>query len=109
MSGGPDHFDKLVDDAVQRNKAKRGAHARALWRNAETPELRAHLRLVYPDLFKDAPSFDGLRTPRREQPARTNIRYPEGFHSWPLEQRSLWWAEATRLYTHLRKSAAHER
>jgi hypothetical protein len=31
------------------------AQARALWYNAKTPELRAHLRKIYPDLLEHAP------------------------------------------------------
>jgi hypothetical protein len=34
-------------------RAARDARARALWRDARTPELRAHLRLIYP-LWREA-------------------------------------------------------
>lgn len=53
-SSDPGNFDRLVEEAVRRNKAKREADARALWREARTPELRAHLRLLHPDLFEGA-------------------------------------------------------
>jgi hypothetical protein len=84
-----DSFDRLVEEAVKRNAAKREAIARALWRNAETRELRAHLRLIYPDLFKDIRD----PPPRRWPIVPPGPDYPPGFHDWPLEQRKGWYAE----------------
>lgn len=87
-SPGPDYFDRLVEQAVQKNAAKREAHARALWRDAKTPELRAHLRLIYPDLFEDTPAPPlGRRSLVPPGPD-----YPDGFHDWPLEKRNGWYA-----------------
>ena len=43
------------EQAQPDDAAKREANARALWRDARTPELRAHLRRLYPDLFAHAP------------------------------------------------------
>ena len=84
----PDHFDRLVENVVKRNTAKREAHARAMWRDAKTPELRAHLRLIYPDLFEHAPS----PPPRRPRSVPPGPAYPDGFHAWPLEKRNGWHA-----------------
>ena len=72
-------------ESEAQQQADREAHARALWRDARTPELRAHLRLIYPHLSE------------RERPARANIPYPDGFHSWPLDKRTAWRAEANKL------------
>lgn len=84
----PDHFERLVEQAVQKNAARREAHARALWRDAKTPELRAHLRLIYPNLFEDA----SAPPPRRPRPVPPGPDYPDGFHDWPLEKRNGWYA-----------------
>ncbi len=78
----------------------REAHARALWQNAQTPELRAHLRKIYPDLFAHTPDPKPRPAPA---PAPVNIPYPEGFHRWPLEQRNEWWVHAYRLYAEAQK------
>ena len=72
--------------------SKRVAHARALWRDAKTPELPAHLRLIYPGLFANAPE----PPPRRERAIPHGPDYPEGFHNWPLGKRNGWYAEFTR-------------
>ena len=86
MSFDPDHFDRLVEEAVQRNQAKREAHARALWRDARTPELRAHLRQLYGDLFRD------ISDPPPPRPVPPGPDYPPGLHDWPLEKRNGWYA-----------------
>jgi hypothetical protein len=67
--------------------AEREARARALWRDAKTPELRAHLRLIYPHLIEDAPD-----PPARTRAVPPGPDYPAGFHDWPLEKRNGWWA-----------------
>jgi len=60
MSFDPDHFDWLVEQSRRENAAKRASHAQALWRNAQTSELRAHLRQLYgADLFRDLPRGRG--------------------------------------------------
>jgi hypothetical protein len=87
-SFNPDHFDRLVEEIVQRNAVKCETHARALWRDAWTPELRAHLRLIYPALFKDAPA----PSPRRSCTVARGPDYPNGFHDWSLEKRNGWYA-----------------
>jgi hypothetical protein len=46
-------------------KPDREAYARALWRDAQTADLRAHLRKLYPRLFAHEPD-----PPRGERPAR---------------------------------------
>ncbi len=84
---------------TEQDKAKREARARALWRDAQTPELRAHLRKLLPDLFAQTPD-PPLRLKRA---ARTNLAYPPGFHNWPLDKRNEWWAEANRLCTAAQK------
>jgi hypothetical protein len=88
------------DEAERRGKAKRDAYASALWRDAQTPELRALLRKQYPHLFAEAPDPKS----RCEWPARTNLTYPRGFHSWPLDKRNEWWAAANRLHTEAQKA-----
>ena len=67
----------------------RDDHARALWRDARTPELRAHLRKIYPHLFGDQP--------RRQESACVDIRRPDRFDSWPSAKQNAWWDEAIRL------------
>jgi hypothetical protein len=47
-------------------RAARHARARALWRDARTPELRAHLRLIYPFL-KNEPNPPPRREDRRTE------------------------------------------
>jgi hypothetical protein len=50
--------DMYVDRAESKGNASEtpnDAHARALWRDARTPELRAHLTKLYPHLFAGVP------------------------------------------------------
>ena len=107
MSWGPDddaRFDRLVEEAVQRNQAKRETHAQAMWRDARTPELRAHLRLIYPHLFEHAP-VPPSRRPREVAPGPD---YPPGFHSWPLEKRNGWYAAFNRDRLKREREAAND-
>lgn len=72
----------------------REAHARALWRTAQTPELRAHLRKVYPDLFAE---------PKPRPTVEPNIDVPQGFFEWTVAQQDAW-LEAHNRYTEARRS-----
>ena len=86
-------------EAVAWGEPEREAHARALWRDAKTRELRARLRLIHPRLFANEPA---PRPPRGREILRGS-NYPQGFHGWPLKQRNAWWAEAYRLYAAAQK------
>ncbi len=55
----------------------------ALFRAAQTHELRAHLRRLYPELSAE--------------PDRPKPQEPPGFHLWPLDRKNEWWAQTSRL------------
>jgi hypothetical protein len=77
------------------------ARARDIWREAQTPELRAHLRKLYPHLFANEPD---PKPPRDKWPAPTNLTYPPGFHQWPLAKRNEWWAAANQFWVEAQKA-----
>jgi hypothetical protein len=83
-------------EAAECGQAKpfdRKAHARELWRNAKTYELRAHLRKIYPGLF--APRREAMLGPEPEPDV------PQGFSDWTLAQQEAWF-EAHKRYSEAR-------
>jgi len=92
--------EREAADGGRAKPTDREAEARTIWQNARTPELRAHLRRLHPDLFAQAPDPKPRRAP---ESATISIPYPEGFHCWPLDKKNEWWAEAYKLYAAAQK------
>ena len=74
------------------NERDREAHAWALWRDAKTPELRRHLRAVYPSPFANEPEPkprpEPFKPPANAEPSERTEFEIEGLRSrWPEEFR----------------------